>query len=322
MIKIRSERGVFFIIFAPMFLKRPHILLFFVGLVIFSACHRDFTKLQKNGTVEEKYKAAVKYYETKDYYRSGILFEEIVPLLKGDSLAETAQFYNSYCNYHQGLFSMSAYLFKQFYSTYANSPLAEEAYYMYAHSMYKDAPQYNLDQSSTLTAIDALQTFINTFPDSKYAAACNAELIDLRKRLEQKAYEKAKLYYKTKDYNLYNLKSAVVAIDNFKKEFPDSDFNEELSYLKVQSQGEFAKNSFENKQKERYLDVLKYYEEFIDKYPKSKYLKSAEKSYDDANKAIERIAKIEKEVKEAKEKEDKAKAASKSTEEKIGKSEK
>jgi outer membrane protein assembly factor BamD len=321
LIKFRSERVIFFIIFAPMFLKRSYILLFFIGLVSLSACHRDFTKLQKNGTIEEKYKAAVKYYQGKDYYRSGILFEEIVPLLKGDSLAENAQFYNAYCNYHQGLYSMSSYLFKQFYSTYANSSYAEEAYYMYAYSMYKDAPQYNLDQTNTLTAVDALQTFINSFPESKYAENCNKSLIDLRKRLELKAYEKAKLYYKTKDYNLYNLKSAVVAVDNFKKDFPDSDYNEELAFMKIQSQSEFAKNSFEHKQKERYSDVLKFYEEFIDKYPKSKYLKNAEKSYEEANKGIERIAKLEKEAKEreAKEKEAKTKAKEENNEIKLGK---
>ncbi|GGD71149.1 putative outer membrane protein assembly factor BamD [Emticicia aquatilis] len=268
-----------------------------------SACSSKFMKLQKKGTTDEKYKAANDYYKKGDYYKAGILFEEIIPLLKGDSLAENAQFYNAYAQYQQKQYSMSAYLFKSFYATYANSPMAEEAFYMYANSMYKDSPNFNLDQSSTLTAIDALQTFINSFPESKYAESCNQNLKELRHRLEEKAYEKAKLYYKTSGVTIANFKAAVVAIDNFQKDFPDSEFIEELSFLKVQSQYDLAAVSFENKQRERYTDALKFYEDFIDKFPKSKYIKQAEKVYDGATKGLEKAVKYEQEVKELKAKE-------------------
>ncbi|WP_337043459.1 outer membrane protein assembly factor BamD [Emticicia sp. 17c] len=283
-----------------MFLKRPYTALLLILIVLSSACSSKFLKLQKKGTTEEKYKAAIDYYKKGDYYKSGLLFEEIIPLLKGDSLAEQAQFFNAYSQFQQKQYSMSSYLFKSFYATYANSPLAEEAFYMYAYSMYKDSPNFNLDQTNTLTAIDALQTFINSFPTSKYAENCNQHLIDLRHRLEEKAYEKAKLYYKTSGVTIANFKAAVVTIDNFQKDFPDSQYNEELAYLKVQSQYDLANVSFENKQKERYLDVLKFYEEFIDAFPKSKYIKQAQKAYDGANKQLERIAKLEQEVKELK----------------------
>ncbi|WP_064198381.1 MULTISPECIES: outer membrane protein assembly factor BamD [Emticicia] len=308
-----------------MFLKRPHIALLFVSVLLFSACSSKFMKLQKKGTTEEKYKAANDYYKKGDFYKAGILFEEIIPLLKGDSLAENAQFYNAYAQYQQKQYSMSAYLFKSFYATYANSPMAEEAFYMYANSMYKDSPNFNLDQSSTLTAIDALQTFINSYPESKYAESCNQDLKDLRHRLEEKAYEKAKLYYKTSGVTIANFKAAVVAIDNFQKDFPDSEYIEELSFLKVQSQYDLATVSFENKQRERFADALKFYEDFIDKYPKSKYIKQAEKVYDGSTKGLEKAVKYEQEVKELKAKEaarvakEKEDAATKK-EEKAGKS--
>src|SRR6218665_765533 len=155
-----------------MFLKRPYTALLFVVIVLSSACSAKFAKLQKKGTSEEKYKAANEYYKKGDYYKAGLLFEEIIPLLKGDSLAEHAQFFNAYAQFQQKQYSMSSYLFKSFYATYENSPMAEEAFYMYAYSMYKDSPIFNLDQPNTLMAIDALQTFINRFPASKYAQNC------------------------------------------------------------------------------------------------------------------------------------------------------
>ena len=126
------------------------------------SCNKKFAKLQKSGTVAEKYVAAMDYYNQNDYYRAGLLLEEITPLLKGDSTSEKAQFYHAYCQFFQRQYQLISYQFKTFYSTYNNSPLAEEAFYMYAFSLFKDAPEYNLDQSSTLTAIDALQTFIQT----------------------------------------------------------------------------------------------------------------------------------------------------------------
>ncbi len=310
-----------------MFLKIPQIALLFVSILLFSACSSKFMKLQKKGTTEQKYLAANDYYKKGDYYKAGTLFEEIIPLLKGDSLAENAQFYNAYSQFQQKQYSMSAYLFKSFYATYANSPLAEEAFYMYAFSMFKDSPNFDLDQTSTLTAIESLQTFINSYPDSKYAESCSQNLKDLRHRLEEKAYEKAKLYYKTSGVTIANFKAAVVAIDNFQRDFPDSEYIEELSFLKVQSQFELAEVSYENKQRERYTDALKFYESFIDAFPKSKYLKQSEKIYDGANKGLEKVAKFEQEVKEfkakeaarvAKEKEDAVKEKAKK-EEKVGK---
>lgn len=308
-----------------MFAKKAYIIVALLGIVFFTACKSPFATLQKKGTTEEKYKGALDYYKKEDYYRAGLLFEEIIPLLKGvDSTAEYAQFYNAYCQYYQGQYQMSSYLFKTFYSTYANSPLAEESFYMYAYSMYKDSPNYNLDQASTLTAIEALQTFVNTFPTSKYAEQCTNNLIDLRHRLEQKAYEKAKLYYKTSGtaWTKANLKAAVVTIGNFERDFPDSEYLEELNFIKIQAQFEYANISIEEKQRERYSEVITFYEKFIDTYPKSKYLGQLEKIYDSTNKSLERLAKIEKEMKELKEKETKERAeeaAKAKATEKIGK---
>ncbi len=289
-----------------------------VSAFSFSSCSKKFNKLIKKGTIDQKYTAAIDYYNKADYYKAGVLFEEITPLLKGDSTAERAQFYNAYCNYYQGLFQMSSYMFKTFYSTYANSPFAEEAYYMYAYSMFKDSAPYNLDQTSTLTAIDALQTFINTYPDSKYAPKCTKDLLDLRYKLEFKAYDKCKLYFKTREPSFGgrgNYMATVVSIDNFKKDFPDSKFNEELAYIQLIAQYELAEVSYYNKQKERYNSTLKYYETFIDTYKTSSYLKDLEKVYSGSLKGLSEVAKTEKLIEEATKKIEAEKEAAKKAEE-------
>ncbi len=259
-----------------------------------------FAQLQKNATVDQKYDAAVEYYKKADYYHAGTLFEEIMPLLKGADKAEMSQFYNAYCNYHQKMYSMSQYLFKNFYETYQRSDYAQEAYYMHAYSLYKDSPNFNLDQGSTLTAIAALQDFVNTYPDSPFREEGTKLILELREKLEKKAYEKVKLYHKTSEANIMNYRSAVVAANNFQKDFPNSKYSEELSYLRVDAQYNLAILSFKDKQKERFQDAVKYYLALVDKYPESKYISKVEKFYDRSQKEVANILAEETAEKEAK----------------------
>ena len=267
--------------------------LLITALFLATSCSK-FSKLQKTGTDKEKYAAALDYYQDGDWYRAGLLFEELIPLLKGSTESEMAQFYYAYTQYHQDQFNMAQFLFKKFYDTYARSDYAQEALYMHAYSLYKDSAPHTLDQTSTLTAISALQDFINSYPASPFRNECTGYILELRRKLELKAYEKAKLYYKISDFNLASLKSAVISVENFRRDFPDSEFNEELAYLKVDAQYTLAKSSIFNKQKERYEDAVKFYKAFIDKYPSSAYLKDAEKLYSNSEEEIERIAKLEK----------------------------
>ncbi|MFD2572752.1 outer membrane protein assembly factor BamD [Spirosoma soli] len=285
-------------------MQQRHISKFLLGtLVVFllGSCS-PFSKLQKSGTDDEKYKGAVEYYKKGDWYRAGLLFEELIPVLKGSTESEMAQFYYAYTQYHQQQYLLSATLFKKFYETFARSDYAQEAMYMYAYSLYKDTPSFNLDQSNTLTASSALQDFVNAYPDSKYKDDCTKLILELRKKLEQKAYEKAKLYYKTSGFNIASYKSSVIAINNFQKEFPDSEYNEELAFLKVDAEFSLAQNSLESKQKERYQEAMNYHQAFVDKYPNSRFVKQSEKMYETSQKEIERLVKLEQEREQEKQK--------------------
>ena len=271
-------------------------LLLIILVVAIASCSK-FSKLQKTGNDQQKYDAAMTYYKKGDFYRAGLLFEELIPLLKGSTESELAQFYYAYTQYQQSQYNTSQFLFKKFYDTYARSDFAQEALYMHAFSLYKDSAPYNLDQASTFTAVSALQDFINAYPESPFREECTKYILELRSKLEKKAYEKAKLYHKVSDFNPMSLKSAVISIDNFRKDFPDSKYNEELSFLKVESQFNLATNSFSIKQKERYLDVVKFYKELVDKYPTGKFSRDAEKMFENSQKELEFIAKAEVEKK-------------------------
>jgi outer membrane protein assembly factor BamD len=263
---------------------KPKIFIFFFAcMVLFSACS-DYNKILKSDNVDAKYEAALKYFDKKDYYRAGVLLEEVRPLLAGRVEAEKAAFLYAYTQYHEGLYLTSAQLFRTFFDTYGRSPFAEESLFMHTKSLYNDSPDFNLDQTSTQTAIEAIQEFLNRYPESKYKEEATTMYDELAAKLERKAFETAKLYSQMRYYQ-----AAVTAFTTFEREYPSSNYNEEAAYLRILAQYNLAEESVTEKQRERYFDAVGFYQAFVDKYPKSKYLRNAESIYDKSTKQLERL---------------------------------
>jgi outer membrane protein assembly factor BamD len=82
-----------------------------------------------------------------------------------------------------------------------------------------------------------------------------------------------------------------VALNNFKNNFPDSKFLEEAYFLVIDAEYALAQQSIITKQSERYKAVVEYYQEFLDKYPESKFLREAEKQYADSLEKVNSLKK-------------------------------
>jgi outer membrane protein assembly factor BamD len=116
--------------------------------------------------------------------------------------------------------------------------------------------------------------FLNKYPGSEYRSQASDIVDQLQQKLEKKGYENAKQYFKIRQY-----KAAIVAFENFKRDYPDSDHVEEISFLKIASEFNLAELSIRTKQKERYKAVVDDYLDFVDKFEKSTYIKEAERMY-------------------------------------------
>ncbi|MEO1052109.1 MAG: outer membrane protein assembly factor BamD, partial [Bacteroidota bacterium] len=269
-------------------LMRERIIISLSILIFFGAAScSNFRKVEKSPDWRVKYEAALQYYEEEDYYRALVLFEQILPIIRGLPEGEKVSFYKAYCHFYRGEFLLSSHSFKIFHETYTRSQFAEEAQFMYAYSLYLDSPVYNLDQSSSYEAIGAIQTFINRYPSSKFREQASEIINEMQVKLEKKGYENAKQYLK-----IGYFKSAIVAFDAFKKDFPDSNYNEEIAFLKIKAEYSLAQQSVFGKQLERFRQTRDHYEEFIDDYPNSDYLKEAEKFYTVSLQKISELAKI------------------------------
>ena len=231
--------------------------------------------MRLSNDVSKKYQEGIRLYNKKDYSKALILFEGLAQKYRGTAEAEDLNYYYAFTLYRLKDYTTARFKFKEFADTYPNSKNAEECRYYGAYCYYLDSPESSLDQENTYKAIDALQLFINFYPKSERAVQAAQYIATLRDRLETKAFDNAKLYYDLGGYDITYYKSAVVALKNAQVEFPDIKYAEEMNLLIVKSQYMYAKNSYAIRQEDRFNETLGYYNEFIEAYPNSRYLKEA-----------------------------------------------
>lgn len=253
-----------------MFKKSGYILLISIAILVASCSKHQ--KLLKSTDNELKYEKAIEYYEVGDYYRALQLFEQLIPVYRGTNKAEKLYYYYSYSYYHEREYLMASYYFKRFSLNFPSSEFAEEASFMAAYCKYLDSPRYSLDQSVTREAIDEFQLFINRFPFGEKGNEANDYIAELRKKLERKSYNIASLYFKMEDY-----RAAIVSYNNLLKEYPDTEFKEDVLYKIVNAYYNYAMKSIEEKQKERFENAVKAYYDFVALYPESRYVADVDK---------------------------------------------
>ncbi|MFP4469145.1 MAG: outer membrane protein assembly factor BamD [Bacteroidales bacterium] len=258
-----------------MFKKAFYVVLFLAAIMAVSCSSHQ--KLLKSTDNEKKYEVAIELYEKGDYYRALQLFDQLIPVYRGTNEAEKLYYYYADAYFHEEDYILASYYFKRFVTSFPGSEFAQEAAFMAAYCKYLDSPRYSLDQTVTREAIDEFQLFINRYPFSERADEANMLIDELRDKLQKKAYNVANLYMKMEDY-----RAAIVSYENLLKDYPDTEYREEILYNIISSYYQYAQKSIEERQKERYESAVKAYLDFIDEYPESEY-------YDEVLKMRERV---------------------------------
>lgn len=281
-------------------IKTSNIIALLLLVALFTSCGK-FYKLERSTNWEELYEAANKYYNEGEYSKAIILYDKVLPVIRGSEKAELADFNYAYSHFRMKRYIESAGYFNTFYQTYNRSPLAEEALFMNAYSLFLDSPDYNLDQKSSKDAVNAIQMFISRYPDSDSFERATSMIEDLQKRFEEKAFQESLLYLRLTD-GLYPgdfYRACIINFQNFAKDYPDSKHNEELSYRLVEVSLAYGERSVFDKKEDRLKDVFKYGEQFKRRYPESKYFGSIDPILKKAETELAAHIKLKKEYEEA-----------------------
>ncbi|PWA06268.1 outer membrane protein assembly factor BamD [Flavobacterium psychrotolerans] len=226
-------------------------ILYLLLVVAFFCSCSEYQKALKSEDVAVKFEMATKLYETGKYAKAIRLFEEISPAYRGKPQAEKMFYMFSQSYFKSKQYYLAGYQFESFASSYPKSEKVEEASFLGAKSYSMLSPAYSLDQTDTTKAINKLQEFIDTYPNSAYLAEANTALKVLTDKIEKKVFENSKQYNTISDY-----KSAIVALDNFIADYPGTKYKEEALFYKFDSAYKLAINSVPAKMEER-LNVAK-----------------------------------------------------------------
>ena len=218
------------------------------------------------------YSEGLRYYGREKWKQAGDLFEACQAYFVGDIREDSIAFFTARSRFKNRDYADATTRLDEFRRKYGRSLFIEDAEAMLAMCHYYLAPDPTRDQTITSEAIIAFSEFIERYPNSKRVEAFSNLITELTERLKEKAYQNAYTYYKIQRY-----KSAVVALRNALKLYPDTPHREEILYLITASNYRLAHNSVEDKQGERYLKVLDSYYSFINEFPESKRRKELER---------------------------------------------
>jgi outer membrane protein assembly factor BamD len=246
-----------------------------------AACKSQYEALLNGTDSDAKYAAAFEYFNQGKYNKAAQLFESLSTITSGTERDDTVQYYWGLSNYRSRDYYTAETNFSNFMMNFPRSPFAETARYLRIDCLYRSTLRYELDQVPTHTAITSINEYMSEYPDSPYIEVCNNMLTDLNERLDRKAYEAAKLYYKMEDY-----KAAQVALRNVLKEDSDNIYREDVLYYTAMASYKYADLSVYAKKKERYMTFVDDYLNFIGEFPESKHRNELDANYNRARKFL------------------------------------
>lgn len=253
----------------------------FASIVMLVFSCSSYNEMLRTDDYAQKKIYADNYFQQGDYEKSTALYEQLYQHSpKGDD-GELAYFRLGKGYYFLNDYSMGNYFLSNFVVRFPYSNNAEEAMYYSAVCAAALSPAYNLDQTDTEVAIEAVQHFVDTYPDSKYVEECNKLLNTLYGKLERKAFEALKLYS-----NMERYKAAVMSAETFLAKYPTSLNREEAYYILAKNTYFVAINSIEEKKKHRIDKAIESYLNFVAEFPNTTYIKEVKGYYEKLNKIV------------------------------------
>ena len=239
----------------------------------------EYQKALNSDVIGAKFLLGTSLYDEGKFKKANRLFTQIVPQYRGRPQAQKLMYMHAKCFYETKNYYTANYQCERFASAYPESEKVQEMAFLGAKSYYHLAPIFSKDSKETLTAIEKLQAFINTYPESEYISQANELIFDLDFRLEMKAYDTALQYNTLTDYQ-----ASIKAFDNFILDFPGSKLREKAMYYRFDSSYWFAINSVSWRMQDRIDKAISYYNSFKKYYESSEFIKEADLKLSELNK--------------------------------------
>lgn len=236
-----------------MILRKYHIYMFlvFLSIAVLIGCTKH--PPIEDMSVDDAFTVLTGLYDDGKYLRAveGLGFFTLN--YSGDARVDSAQFLLGMSHFKLEEFLLAADTFNELVRRFPRSALVPESMYMVGDCYWQLSPRYSLDQDYTDNAIDALQSFIDYFPNYEKRVQEAQELIfKCRIKLAHKRYANGIIYFKMKDY-----KAAIIYFNGVIDEFYDTEWAPRAIY-------QLGRTYIANRE---FIEATKTLEAFIEKYP-------------------------------------------------------
>lgn len=255
-------------------------------LAVFLVGCSEYSRVLKSRDVDLKYNYAKQAYADGKYVQSATLLTDLITPLKGSARGEEALYLLGMSYYMNKDYLNSGVYLKSYYNRYPKGLFAEDARYYCGYGYYLDSPDPQLDQTETLKGIEELQGFLDYYPKSDKSTSAQSAIFELQDKLTLKELQNAELYYNLGTYMGNNYESCVIVADNALRTYPYTKYKEDLEFLKLKAKYQQARQSVEEKQSDRYRDVIDEYYSFINNFPDTDNRKEADSMFKTASRYV------------------------------------
>lgn len=271
--------------------KLQRILAISLVATMFVSCN-DYNALLKTQDYDYRYDAAKQAYVAGNYARSSELLTDMLMVLKGSDRAEESLMLMGMNNFRMHDYETAVLYFDRIAKTYPKGTFTELARYYSGRANYLQSPDPRLDQTSTYTAINTLQQFLELYPTSTHRDEVSDMIFQLQDRLVQKEFDAAQLYYNLGTYvgnctnGGSNFEACIITAENALKSYPYTNLREKLYMLILRARYGLAQNSVPEKAEERYRATIDEYYGFRNEFPNSEYIEEADRIFRHSNEKI------------------------------------
>lgn len=281
-----------YVILHDNFRKMKKLLVIISFVCLLSGCASEFNSMYKTSDNSLKYEYAKQLFAEGKYSRAAVLLTDLINVLKGTENGQECLYMLGMSQYNSKDYESASYTFKKYYQSYPRGTFAENAKFYVGKSLYMGTPEPRLDQTQTVNSIAALQEYMDLFPDAQRKEEAQQIMFELQDKLVKKEFYNARLYYNLGTYfsnclfGGSNYEACIITAQNALKDYPYSSLREEFSVLIMKSKFELAQQSTESKKLDRYRDAEDECYGFINQYPDSKEVITAEKYIERCKKAL------------------------------------
>ncbi|MDH6313792.1 outer membrane protein assembly factor BamD [Parabacteroides sp. PFB2-10] len=257
-----------------------------MSALFFSSCG-EYNRVLKSTDYEYRYSYAKKYFNEKKYTKSAALLEDLYQNFRGTAYAEESLYLLAQSYYGQKDYQTASQYFETYYTMYGKGEYAELARFYSGYGLYLDSADPRLDQSMTYKAIEQMQLYLESYPQSERAAQAQEVMFELQEKLALKEMMAVRLYFNLGLYMGNNYESCVITAQNALKNYPYTKYREELMYYIVRAKYEVALVSLDEKLQGRYREVVDEYYNYVNAFPEGKYLRQVERYFNYASSRIQ-----------------------------------